>query len=106
MQAFKIVSLLFTFILYVGWADSVAAIFISSSIIRDGVKRSRDSMSDLMEEIPKRYDNETIHPLVHGLIALVRSQEWVQDAYVRMREHRLVFFGEIFVIPRSEDKLL
>ena len=88
------------------WTDAVAAIFISLSVVKDGVTRTKAAMKDLMEEIPKTYDNKEVHPLVKEMIELSQQQEWVKDVRVRMREHGMVFFGDIFVIPKSEENLL
>ena len=88
------------------WADAVAAIFISLNVVHDGISRTKGSMKDLMEELPKTYDNRKEHPLVQELIDLVHKQEWVKEAHVRMREHGMVFFGDIFVVPHSEDHLI
>lgn len=88
------------------WADAVAAIFISLSVVNDGISRSRDAMKDLMEEMPKTYDNKNIHPVVKELHALASKQEWVKKAQVRMREHGMVFFGDIYIIPVSEEQLM
>ena len=88
------------------WTDSVAAIFISLNVVNDGISRTKGSFKDLMEEIPKTYDNTEIHSLVTELIELSLKQEWVKDVRVRMREHGMVFFGDIFVIPKSEENLM
>ena len=88
------------------WADAVAAIFISLSVVKDGVTRTSGAMKDLMEETPKTHDNKKIHPLVNELIELSLQQEWVKDVRVRMREHGMVFFGDMFVIPKSEENLM
>ena len=88
------------------WTDAIAAIFISLNVVKDGVIRSKAAMKDLMEEMPKTYDNKEVHPLVEELIKLSLKEEWVKDVRVRMREHGMVFFGDMFVIPKSEENLL
>lgn len=88
------------------WADAVAAIFISLNIVKDGYTRTKGSMKDLMEELPKTYDNKQEHPLVKELIKLSLKQEWVKDVRLRMREHGMVFFADLFVIPKSEENLI
>ena len=75
------------------WADAVAAIFISLSVVRDGINRTRGAMKDLMEEMPKTYDNTEIHGVVKELIELSLKEEWVKDVRLRMREHGLVFLA-------------
>ncbi len=88
------------------WADAVAAIFISLSVVKDGVARTKGAMKDLMEEIPKTYNNKEVHPLVEELIRLARKEDWVKDVRVRMREHGMVFFGDMFVVPATETNLV
>ena len=41
------------------WADAVAAIIISLNIMKDGFKRTKDSITDIIEQIP------TIKPKSH-----------------------------------------
>ena len=87
------------------WADSVAAVLISLSIVRDGVARTGDSVKDLMDELPRTYDNKAIHPLVSEVVSLCLQQSWIEDVRIRMREHGMVFFGDIFIVPRDERNL-
>ena len=72
----------------------------------DGFSRTRDSVKDLMEGLPKTYDNKHIHPLVNRVIDTCLKQDWVKDVRVRMREHGMVFFGDIVVIPTDEKDLI
>lgn len=88
------------------WADAAAAIFISLNVVHDGISRTKGAMKDLMEETPKTYDNKQIHPVVKKLIELTNQQHWVKEASLRMREHGMIFFGDIFVVPHSEEDLL
>ena len=88
------------------WADAVAAIFISLSVVRDGVTRTAGAMKDLMEELPRTFDNKKVHPVVEELMELALKQEWIKDVRLRMREHGMVFFGDMFVIPTSEENLM
>ena len=88
------------------WADAVAAIFISLSILKDGWERSRDAMRDLMEEIPYTYDNKRKHPVLEEVVKISLNQPWVSDVEIRFREHGMVFFGDVFVIPNSHDNLV
>lgn len=88
------------------WADSVAAVIISLSIVKDGVFRTRDCVQDLMEELPMTFDNKEFHPLVDEVVRSSLAEYWVKDVRVRMREHGMVFFGEVAVIPESEENLV
>ncbi len=87
------------------WADAVAAVFISLNIIHDGVVRSRDSIRDLMAELPKTFDNRKVHPLVDKLVELCLAERWIKDARVRMREHGMVFFGDVCIIAESDSEI-
>lgn len=44
--------------------------------------------------------------VVNELIELSLKQEWVKDGRLRMRENGMVFFGDMFVIPKSEENLM
>jgi divalent metal cation (Fe/Co/Zn/Cd) transporter len=88
------------------WADAVAAIFIALNILRDGWKRSKDAMMDLMEEIPHTYDNKNKHPVLIQIVEVALSQPWVSAVEIRFREHGMVFFGDMFVIPKTQENLV
>lgn len=88
------------------WLDAVAAILISSNVVFDGVMRCKDSMRDLLEELPMTFDNKAIHPLVADVIDCCMEEEWVDDVQVRMREHGMVFFGDVLIVSKSEEGLV
>lgn len=88
------------------WLDAVVAIAISSSIVYDGITRTRDSMKDLLEEIPTTTDNKKIHHLVDEVIRTSLQCEWVSDVRVRLRESGMVFVGEVLVVPKHSDHLI
>ncbi len=83
------------------WADSLAACFISVSIIHDGFKRLKGAVLDLMDQVPTNLENDKKHPLVEKVHAFFESLAWVKDVRVRMREAGDVFFTEVFVIAGS-----
>jgi divalent metal cation (Fe/Co/Zn/Cd) transporter len=87
------------------WTDGVAAIVISLNIVFDGVSRTRDSMKDLLEELPMTFDNKEIHPVVGKVADLCLSKAWIKDVRIRMREHGMVFFGDVMVTPQSDENL-
>ncbi|MGH2807192.1 MAG: cation diffusion facilitator family transporter [Actinomycetota bacterium] len=87
------------------WADAVAASVISLDIIRDGVTNLRASVSDLMDSAPTVVDGSSVDPLPARMETEMKKLSWVRDARVRMREDGHVYFGEIFVIPTSDEKL-
>lgn len=88
------------------WMDAIVAIAISLNIVYDGCIRTRDSMKDLLEEMPMKTDNKQRHPLVDKVINTCRECEWVADVRVRMRENGMVFFGDVLVIPTQDTDLV
>jgi cation diffusion facilitator family transporter len=87
------------------WADAVAAAFISLDIIHDGYRNLKAVVADLMDERPKVVDDSQIDPLPERVRTELCNMSWVKDAQVRMREEGHVFFGEAFVVPRSDESL-
>ena len=81
------------------YADAVAAIVIAADILWDGQRYLRESISDLMDERPQTYDEDEPHPLIDRVKDCVRSQDWVTDAAVRLREEGHVIAGDIWVVP-------
>ncbi|WP_298447507.1 cation diffusion facilitator family transporter [uncultured Marinobacter sp.] len=80
------------------WADSVAAIVISLSIVRDGVSHLKNATADLMDRHPTRVDDDRVSELIEAIEKVVLSWSWVDDYAVRFREHGQVYFGEVFII--------
>jgi divalent metal cation (Fe/Co/Zn/Cd) transporter len=84
------------------WADAAAAGLVSLDILRDGARNTLAAVTDLIDETPKRTtDRNQLEPLPGELARYVEGLGWVEKAEVRMREKGHVFFGEIFVVPRS-----
>lgn len=83
------------------WADSVAALFISGSILADGVRNLRVATSALMDAQATSVDGKETHPLVHEVDDLLRDLPWVSEAGSRVRDLGHVFHVEAFVVPRE-----
>jgi cation diffusion facilitator family transporter len=83
------------------WADSAAALFISGSILWDGVKNLRAAITDLIDHRARTYDGEETHPVVGRLEELLRGLPWVAEAGARVRDEGHVFHAEAFVVPRG-----
>lgn len=81
------------------WADSLAALFISLSVIKDGYVNLKTSILDLMDRHPVKVSDQKNDDLVEEIRDFVQSWGWVKDTDVRFREQGQVYFGEIFVIP-------
>ncbi len=87
------------------WADALAAIFISFSVLRDGYKNLKNAIKDLMDRHPVTVEREKKDALVGEIENHVKSWDWVKDARARFREHGQVYFGEIMVIPQDNVNL-
>jgi Predicted Co/Zn/Cd cation transporters len=83
------------------WADAAAALFISGSILWDGVKNLRAAITDLIDHRARTYDGEETHPVVGRLEELLRGLPWVAEAGARVRDEGHVFHAEAFVVPRG-----
>ncbi|MGB7843202.1 MAG: cation diffusion facilitator family transporter [Salinimicrobium sp.] len=80
------------------WADSVAALFISFSVLKDGVTRVKTAALDLMDRYPKNVENKN-DPLIKKIAENVNSWPWVKESAVRFREAGQIYFGEVAVVP-------
>lgn len=87
------------------WADSLAALFISISVVHDGFKYISAAIKDLMDRSPVTLEKQKKDPLVGEIRDLVLSWDWVDDARVRFREDGQVYLGEIAVVPKREIDL-
>jgi cation diffusion facilitator family transporter len=88
------------------WADSAAACLISINVIRDGYERLKGAMLDLIDQVPTNLENSQKHPLVKKVYGYFDKLPWVADVKIRMREAGEIFFTEVFIVPKSNDKLL
>ena len=82
------------------WMDAVAAIFIASTILSDGVKNMRGAITDLMDTRATTFDDAEPHPLIHRVDAVLRKLPWVREAGSRVRDQGHVFHVESFVVPK------
>ncbi|PPF72599.1 cation diffusion facilitator family transporter [Pseudoclavibacter sp. Z016] len=83
------------------WLDSVAALFISGSIMWDGVRNLRIAVLDLMDEQARTYDGKRPHPLGAELNTLVAAHDWVERTGCRLRDQGHELHAEVFVVPRA-----
>lgn len=84
------------------WLDAIAAILISLDILHDGFRHLRQSVFDLMDEVPKTLDLKQDEPLIDQILTRLRSHPSVKDAGLRLREEGHVFTGQGFVVWSSE----
>jgi cation diffusion facilitator family transporter len=87
------------------WADAVAAAVISVEILYDGLVNLRAVVTDLMDKRPTTVDDQ-VDPLPARVENELRTQAWVKDVRARLREEGHVYFGEVFVVPSTEQGLL
>lgn len=85
------------------WADAVAALFISVSILWDGVRNMRAAVADLMDARATTFDDASPHPLIAEVDRYLRSLDWVQEAGSRVRDEGHVFHVEAFIVPRNHS---
>lgn len=83
------------------WADSAAALFISVSILRDGVTNLRVASSALMDARATTVEGDEPHPLTGRVDAHLKAVPWVAEAGSRIRDEGHVFHVEAFVVPRD-----
>jgi divalent metal cation (Fe/Co/Zn/Cd) transporter len=88
------------------WADSTIAMLIAINIVYDGFTNLRQSILDLIDEIPKQLGSNKTDPILTKLKTFVSQQNWIKETHVRFRDEGHVFFGEIFIKPKSERDLL
>lgn len=83
------------------WADSVAAILVAASVLKDGITNTRDAVRDLLDARATGLDGEP-HELVGALRRVALETPWVQEATVRVRDMGHVFHTEVLVQPRPD----
>ncbi|QMU29924.1 cation diffusion facilitator family transporter [Adhaeribacter radiodurans] len=87
------------------WADAAAAAIISLDIIHDGYKNLKQSLFDLIDQVPKTVDNQKTDPIINHIEDFLKQKPWVKEAEIRLREDGHIYFGEAFVVPVSPDNL-
>ncbi|HEY8465588.1 MAG TPA: cation transporter [Solirubrobacterales bacterium] len=88
------------------WADSVAALVIAADILHDGQRYLRESISDLMDEWPRTYDEAKPHPAAERVKEEIAAVPWIAEAAVRMREHGHTITGDVWVVPVGTEEAL
>jgi cation diffusion facilitator family transporter len=88
------------------WADAVAGALISLDIVRDGVRNLKAAAADLMDRMPRTFDDKREDPIIGMLHDDLMAMDWVRDARVRLRELGHVYAGEAFVVPVDGDDLV
>lgn len=81
------------------WADSAAALFISASILRDGLTNIRVASRALMDARATTVEGDEPHPLTERLDEYLAAVPWVAETGSRVRDEGHVFHVESFVVP-------
>ena len=81
------------------WADAVAALFISGSILHDGVRNMRVAVAALMDSRAMTVDGKDEHPLMGQVDEALAALPWVAEVGSRVRDEGHVFHVESFVVP-------
>jgi len=88
------------------WADAAAAVLISLEIIRSGWSEVRTALGDVMDRRPLGILSKEDEKVPDALTDYFRSQRWVKDVVVRVRERGREFTAEAHVVPSIEDNLV
>jgi divalent metal cation (Fe/Co/Zn/Cd) transporter len=83
------------------WADATAALLVSLSILRDGVKNLRGAIGGLTDAEARTYDGAEPHPLTRQIERRAQQEQWVGEARARVRDEGHVFHAEVFVVPTT-----
>ena len=81
------------------WLDAVAALFISFTILSDGVKNMRSAIRDLMDARATTFDNARPDPVIGQVEEYLADLDWVAEAGARVRDQGHVLHVECFVVP-------
>jgi cation diffusion facilitator family transporter len=85
------------------WLDAVAALFIATSILWDGVRNLKAAITDLMDERATTFDDKKPHPVTRQVEEYLRTLPWVADAGCRVRDEGHVFHIEAFIVPAGGE---
>lgn len=92
------------------WADALVGILVSFSITKDGFTNVKQSIFDMLDEVPKTLDGDKTDPLIVEVKELLLRENWISNACIRLRDEGHVFFGDIAIEIKdktiSPDKLL
>lgn len=83
------------------WADAVAALFIATSILRDGFKNMRAAIEDLIDTTATTFDDGKPHPDAAKVNEYLRTLPWVDQVGTRARDQGHVFHIEAFIVPKK-----
>jgi divalent metal cation (Fe/Co/Zn/Cd) transporter len=68
------------------WADAVAALLISTSVLKDGLGNLSHAIRDLHDARPETTDRKQGDPLVGRMRTAICALDWVEGCQVRLHE--------------------
>lgn len=83
------------------WADAGAALFISASVLKDGLSNLKYAMRDLHDARPETTERGRGDPLVGRVREAVAALDWVERCEVRLHEEGMRISGVVAVAPRD-----
>ena len=89
----------------VWWADAAAASFISLDILHDGFVNLKAVVSDLLDSQPRTVDHSQSDPLPRRVETELEKLDWVERASARFREEGHVYFGEVTLVPKTDQDI-
>lgn len=83
------------------WFDAAAALFVGSSILKDGLSNVGTAITDLADSRARDLEGKGPHPLISEVEHCARVTGWVDQAGARVRDEGHVFHVELFVVPQG-----
>lgn len=83
------------------WADAMSAIIISLSVIKDGAVNLYTSIKDIVDNRPETIDSHQEDPRIEQIREYISSLPWAKEGKLRLREHGQVYYGEVYIIPKT-----
>lgn len=87
------------------WADAVAALIVSVSILRDGAANLRGAIAGLSDARPTGIDGTDPHPLIGEIDTALDTVTWADDHGARVRDQGHVFHVEAFLVPSGGQQV-
>lgn len=85
------------------WADAVAALFISGSVLHDGASNLKAAMRDLHDAHPETLERGQPDPLCTDVRAAVAALPWVSACDVRLHEEGPRLCGVLLLAARAGE---
>lgn len=86
------------------WTDGLAALLISLNIVFDGVKASKNAITELMDRTPKNLHGQ-YSSLPKKILHFLKQQPGIMDAKIRLRDFGHQIFGEGIIVLADEKSL-